>query len=297
MGKVAQVLTLERLAAELRHRGLLSQALGELALAGLERRLGALAVGDVLAGAQHFGRRAVRAQHHLSAREHHPLIPAGLHEAMLERERSTGRERMVHECLNVRAVVGMHELQVGVKAVLRANLHPVDPAQLIRPRHGIGADLPFPAADRRDPLRLGKPRLASSDALLGRDRVSDIARERGRADDRAHLVSNRGHRDRNVDASASLGDALRPNLADDLAGTHALEEARLRLALRRHEHDDGGAEHLSGRIAIETLGRRIPVGDDAVEREPDDRVPGEFDERGTTRIGVNHPSCPQRAAR
>jgi hypothetical protein len=89
------------------------------------------------------------------------------------------------------AIIGMDELQEGLEAVVCAFLHPEDATHLRGPDDRVAPDVPFPAADHGDPLRVGEPRLAAADGLLGGDPGADVARERGGADDRPRIVTDR----------------------------------------------------------------------------------------------------------
>ena len=74
------------------------------------------------------------------------------------------------------AVVGVDEREVRLKRPCeRAWLDPEDPARLVRPAKHACCDIPVPAPDVGDPLRLGKVaarllRLVAAASIADRDR-------------------------------------------------------------------------------------------------------------------------------
>jgi len=164
VGEISQVLPLERLAAEMRHRRLLAQTSCELALAGFQRRFGALSLGDVLPRSAHRDRRSIRAHDHFPAREHRPLDAVRPNQAVLERERASGRESILNQRLHAIAIVWVHGLKVCLEAVLPARVDAVDTTQFAGPVDRVVGDVPLPTADDRDPLRVGHLRFAAASA-------------------------------------------------------------------------------------------------------------------------------------
>ena len=170
-------------------------------------------------------------------------------------------------------------------------VEPEDAIELRRPAELVGDDVPVPAAERRKLLSFSELCLAPAQALLGLDAHADVAREGRGSDDAARLVPDRGHRDRDVDPAPVLGHALGVDLADGLTRAHAGEQAAGSTAtLRRYEHRDRGAQRLLRRIAVQPLRGRVPIRDQAVEREADDRILGVLDQRGRALQCIDAPA-------
>ena len=66
----------------------------------------------------------------------------------------------------------------------------------------------------------------------------------------------------------------------DAGGHEGQHLADLVDALERHDAENGGADHLRGRVAVHRLGRRVPRQHDAARRLRRDRVAGGLDDRG-----------------
>ena len=124
----------------------------------------------------------------------------------------------------------------------------------------------------------------------------------------ARLVADRRHRDRDVDPAPVLGHPLGVDLADHPARAHGGQQAaRSAATFRRHEHGDRRPERLLRGIAVETRGRGVPVRDQPVQREADDRVLRGLDERrhavqrggrlAQVRVGLQTPGEPPSATR
>ena len=153
--------------------------------------------------------------------------------------------------------------------------HSQDAVELRRPGHLVGDDVPLPAAQRRELLRVGELRLAAAHSLVGRDAHADVAREGGRADDPARVVADRRHRDRDVDPAPVLGHPLRVDLADDVPWrtvSSRLPDPPRRSGGTSMPIDSPSAS--SAGVAVEPLRRRVPVRDQPGEGEADDRVLG-----------------------
>ena len=126
------------------------------------------------------------------------------------------------------------------------------------------------------PLGQGFDRQA--ELLLGELLLRDVAGNLGHPDDHAGRRFDRPDGDRDVDLSAALDGADSLEILDRLIDEQLRDHGRVRVAdFRRNDDVDIVADRFRRRVAEETLGRRIPGRDGAVEGLADDRVAGQFD--------------------
>src|SRR5262249_35094929 len=155
----------------------------EALLALLQLLLHALLLGHVLARAGEADRRAAGVAEHLPAPEQRAHRAVGAHDAVLERERAAVRHRLPQHRVGRGAVVGVHGLQIAVEPRAEvARRGAEDAAEFVGPDDVVALDVPFPAADVADALRLGQARLAAPqllfDATVRRDVIARHDRRR-----------------------------------------------------------------------------------------------------------------------
>jgi hypothetical protein len=156
---------------------------------------------------------------------------------------------------------GRRGVEVGHAAV---DVHPDD--RLARGAH-----------DRGEPGALG----------VRADLVGHVAGGRRQADGAAVLAVDRRDGQRHLHERAVLAQPLGEHALHDLPAEHpAQHRALLVLALRWEDERDVPADGFLGRVPEQPLGRRVPVGDDAVEVLGEDRVLRAADDRRQPPQGV-----------
>ena len=120
----------------------------------LQRLLGALALGDVLARADHADDLAAGHQH-LAAAFDPSHAGAHVSQPMLDRERGAGPEGPADRGAHPPAVVGVDQAEVRVEVdVVTLRLESIEPVLLIREPDGVGGSLPGPRSDMGERLRV-----------------------------------------------------------------------------------------------------------------------------------------------
>jgi len=132
---------------------------GVLQRAGADSRVGVRRE-ERLAGADDDGRLAVaRHVHDLAEDAHPPHGTVRRHDPIREREVAALAHRAANRLAHVVGVVGVGEAHEGVHAgEAVAAGEPEDLRRLVRPGDGVGAEIPGPAAGRRDVGGHGVPR-------------------------------------------------------------------------------------------------------------------------------------------
>ena len=211
-------------------------------LGGAQRVLDPPALGDVLRGAAHERGAAVVVEHHLAARMDHAHLVVGAHDAVVEAPAAALGHRRLDHPRDASAVVRVDLVEVAaVGAGEAVGPHAVDAVQLVGPHDAVRGDLPLPAPEPRDLLRLGQLGLVGHQPLL-------------------HLVAAR-----EVEELADVVERLAARVAhqrgaDDRHGGMAVGPAQVRLDLERAAL--GGAQPLAAPLR----GRDAVVGDDLEDR-------------------------------
>ena len=147
--------------------------------------LDALALGDVLRRPDHAHRVAGAVEDHAAAALHDPLASVPEDGTVRHLEGAPVLERHRDGRAHAVAVAGMDPGEVGLVVQLAAlGLEVVDPVELVRPRDAVAGDVPLPAADVGEGLRLGEPHRGLAERLGGGVALRDRGAEREQADGR-----------------------------------------------------------------------------------------------------------------
>ena len=113
---------------------------------------------------------------------HDPRRSVASDDPVLQLERSAVFDGLPDRAVHAVSVLRVYESQecfvAGSKGVL---LDPEDPVQLVRPRNAICLDVPLPASDTRDPLRVGELELSLAKSVFGAlapDQGAELTRNR-----------------------------------------------------------------------------------------------------------------------
>src|SRR6185437_2783307 len=108
-----------------------------------------LAFGDVVADPHHEDGAAILVGADAPVRREvsNRAVAAGY--AVLEGERLGGRNRVLNDVVDARAIIRVHEIEEGRVVDACADGNVVNPVQLLRPPDGIVPEVPVPAADAR----------------------------------------------------------------------------------------------------------------------------------------------------
>ena len=145
----------------LRDRELPSDRVARFAVA-LESPL----LGHVLRRSEQLDGLTVVAEHDLTVRFDHAQLAPGPHDRVLVTERLACRDRSLHEELHPFAGLGMDAIEKCLEARLQGRrIEAEDAIQLLGPGHHACADVPLPASDPGELLRLRELALALGDGL------------------------------------------------------------------------------------------------------------------------------------
>src|SRR5215208_4144342 len=130
-------------------------------------------------------------------------------------------------------------------------------------------------------------RLSScAELTLGAFALGHIPGNRRRGYNISRRVENRRGSKRNVDPAAILGQSRRLVRLNALSAAYSLQQTNhVVRQLRGREHCHGPPNRLVRAVAIDLLGRGIPVGDRPVKRRADDRFGTRRDDREQPRTG------------
>ena len=259
---------------------------GEIGVRPRERVLVGLAVGDVLARADHPHGAPVL-HDHLAVREHDADAAVRPDQAVLVAERPMALQRLGDRALDLGPVVGVHALEeLAVVELPAPRVQSVDPVHLVRPGDRVGLDVPLPAADVGDPLCERELLLAAQELLVRGVALGDVA------DDLAEVAPVRAlpARDRELEReqAAVLAQTRELDRTPGLAaGMLALERRAVRVALGLgHEHRQRLAEHLLGSVAEHRRGARVPEEDVAVPVGEQDGLGRRLGDGTEARLGL-----------
>ena len=116
--------------------------------------------------------------------------------------------------------------------------------------------------------------------LLQATPFGDVARDLGRADDSAVLVTDRRYGQRKIDERAILAPPDGFEMLDAASGPNLRQDARLLVqTVFGNEEGDRQTDNLLGGIAEQALGARVPAADAPRKILADDRVVGALDDR------------------
>jgi len=145
--------------------------------------LDALALGDVLGRPDHSHRVAGAVEDHAATTLHDPLASVPEDGTVCHLEGVPFLERHGDGRAYPISVARMDSGKVGLVVQLAAlGLEVVDPVELVRPRDAVAGDVPLPAADVGEGLRLGEPDRGLAERLGGLVPLGDRGAEREQAD-------------------------------------------------------------------------------------------------------------------
>ena len=256
--------------------------------------LDALALGDVLGRPDHAHRMAGAVEDHAAAALHDPLASVPEDGTVRHLEGVPFLERHRDGRAHAVSVARMDPGEVGLVVQLAAlGLEVVDPVELVRPRDAVAGDVPLPAADVGEGLRLGEPHRGLAERLGGGVALRDRGAEREQADggDGEEALEDL-HRDRLV--AAAERDVLRDHPGHAERGHREARRHRAELC----EADGRPEEKREEEVGVAPEPAEEDERGEAGERREHDGALGEApcrDAKGRTRRPDQDQRCDEQA--